>query len=228
MAQERPLTPEKQLLKLIEEPNAKNGHVQSQAIKHRGLSFLSPGAWMGRVSFLRDKLRMWGKGGRLQPSEILDVRAINRFLLLCVFLLAVILSTNISMSIANLNMMPSMKFKIPEGVKVAFAPAASRLKDLSFYVDKMRQRDIFKMGEKKKDEGMPEAKISQPQLADAVAHLKLVGISWSKDPDAMIEDTKVMRTFFIKRGQKVGEFKVQAIFKDKVVLSFEGQEVELK
>ena len=32
----------------------------------------------------------------------------------------------------------------------------------------------------------------------------------------------------VKRGEMIGEVKVQAIFKDKVVLTFGGEEVELK
>jgi hypothetical protein len=44
----------------------------------------------------------------------------------------------------------------------------------------------------------------------------------------MIEDTKALRTFFVKRGEMAGEAKVQAIFKDKVVLSVGTEEFELK
>jgi type II secretory pathway component PulC len=56
-----------------------------------------------------------------------------------------------------------------------------------------------------------------------------VGIAWSNDPDAMIEDTKTHRTFFLKKGQTIDEeIKVQAIFKDRVVLSYKGEEIELR
>jgi hypothetical protein len=44
----------------------------------------------------------------------------------------------------------------------------------------------------------------------------------------MIEDTKELKTFFVKRGEMVGDAKVQAIFKDKVVLSLGKEEFELK
>ena len=67
------------------------------------------------------------------------------------------------------------------------------------------------------------------ETAEAVKSLALVGISWSKDPDAIIEDKAHQRTFFVKRGQMVGDnIKVEAVFKDHVVLSLDGQEFELR
>jgi hypothetical protein len=45
----------------------------------------------------------------------------------------------------------------------------------------------------------------------------------------MIEDTKTQRTLFLKKGQRIdNEIKVEAIFKDKVILSYKGEEIELK
>jgi hypothetical protein len=55
-----------------------------------------------------------------------------------------------------------------------------------------------------------------------------VGISWSDDPDVMIEDTKTQRTFFLKKGQMIDDIKLEAVFKDKVILNYLGEEIELK
>ncbi|MCM8797134.1 MAG: hypothetical protein NC923_04565, partial [Candidatus Omnitrophica bacterium] len=99
----------------------------------------------------------------------------------------------------------------------------------SYYSEKIRERDIFKMQTKKTvsaAEALPKTPSSR--IIEATQHLRLVGISWSNDPDAMIEDSKALRTFFIKRGQMIGEVKVQAIFKDKVILSYAGEEIELR
>ena len=71
-------------------------------------------------------------------------------------------------------------------------------------------------------------KVVNQEVISAAQNFKLVGISWSNDPDAMIEDTKAKKTFFVKRGQMVGEFKVQAISRDKVILSYGQEEIELK
>jgi type II secretory pathway component PulC len=66
-------------------------------------------------------------------------------------------------------------------------------------------------------------------VVEATKHLRLVGISWSDDPDIMIEDTKTQRTLFLKKGKLIdNEIKVQAVFKDKVILSYNGEEIELR
>ena len=94
----------------------------------------------------------------------------------------------------------------------------------------MRERDIFEIGYKPieppaVDEG---DKLPSQKTLEATRNLNLVGISWSDDPDAMIEDTQALRTFFVKRGDYIGSIKVEAIFKEKVLLSVDGEEVELK
>jgi len=44
-------------------------------------------------------------------------------------------------------------------------------------------------------------------MADMTASLKLVGISMSDNPDAMIEDTKLQKTYFVKMGSMVGDLR---------------------
>ena len=73
-----------------------------------------------------------------------------------------------------------------------------------------------------------EVKPPSSGIIGVTQHLRLAGISWSDDPDAMIEDTRTKRTLFVKRGGMIGKIKVQAIFKDKVVLFYDGEEIELK
>jgi type II secretory pathway component PulC len=44
----------------------------------------------------------------------------------------------------------------------------------------------------------------------------------------MIENADEQKTYFVKRGQTLGDVKIEAILKDKVILSCLGQEVELR
>jgi hypothetical protein len=139
-------------------------------------------------------------------------------------------ASNLFLSIVNLHKAPNAKFTIQAAsLKAASFKESSLLRAASYYLEKVRQRDIFKIGAA----GRPAAdeRASREALSKIVElsqKLKLVGISWSDDPDAMIEDTKALRTFFIKRGQMIGDLKVQAIFKDKVILSYGTEEVELR
>lgn len=224
MAQERPLTPEKQLLKLIEDPTSK-GTSYAQAIKHQGLSLFSFSAWIGRLSFLKD----WFKRRLKRPKYYeFNLKIISQLLGICIFVLAFYFISNLFTSLINLKKMPNLLLEVKkEDLKpVSFQEASVSKKAVSYFLEKVRARDIFKMPVDK----VPKTVIKGPSsgIIEATQHLKLVGISWSDDPDAMVEDTKALRTFFIKRGQLIGEIKVQAFFKDKVVLSYAGEEIELR
>jgi type II secretory pathway component PulC len=58
--------------------------------------------------------------------------------------------------------------------------------------------------------------------------LTLVGISWNQEqPLAMIEDKQEQKTYFLRQGESIGEFQIKQILKNKVILNFEGQDLEL-
>ncbi len=69
------------------------------------------------------------------------------------------------------------------------------------------------------------AKLTRSRVQD----LKLVGISWSDVPDALIEDMVTHTTFFLKKGQSIeGGILVKDIYKDKVIVESHGRQVELQ
>jgi hypothetical protein len=225
MAQERSLTPEKQLLKIIETSKANSVGVHAQTSKRYGMSWLNFGAWLGRISFLKVRFEKIFQGFSL---EQLDVKVTNRILGFLVAVLLLYFSGSLIASLVNLSKTPRLESTAPVAKIEANFPEATGLKKAaSYYLDKVRERDIFTMGLKKTAEKQSENNPSAKSL-EIASTLKLVGISWSNDPDAMIEDTKELKTFFVKRGEMVGDAKVQAIFKDKVVLSLGKEEFELK
>ena len=229
MAQERPLTPERQLLKLIEDPKAKKGaNVETRAGKQRKRGIFSLGAWGSRLSFLTDRLKKWrGRPG----SRQLNIKVINRLLVLSAFVLAGYLIYSLSRGFTDLTQ-STLEYKAENDMKFSVTEAAtSVLKRVSsYYLEKVQARNIFKMGEQKMPVVVETAPEEAPAagLVGAFEHLKLVGISWSAKPDAMIEDTNSYKTFFVRTGQMIGKIKVEAIYRDKVILSFDGMEHELK
>lgn len=227
MAQERFITPEKQLLRLIEDPQTNAASIQAQAIKHHSLSLFSFGAWLGRVSFLNEALKKWLCTIKLRQ---LDIKSVNKILGLLIFVLTVYFISNLFSSLVNLKKIPDYsEFKPQEGASFAGTQQPTFLKKAaSYYFEKVRERNIFKMGAKRSATTEGSHKGPSLKITEATQHLKLVGISWSGDPDVMIEDTKALRTCFVKRGQMIGDIKVQAIFKDKVVLNYAGEEIELR
>ena len=228
MVQERSVTPEKQLLKLIEaKPGDLPAASKARAIKRKGLSFFSPGAWLGRVSFFKARYKQ-----KIKVSQLFrfDIKIFNRALLGVASMLLVYFVIDVSASVISLRDMPILDYQPQETPKAILQESTDLLKFEASYLSKIRQRDIFKMGIApvgKKDIGA-DLKPATSAIVDATAHLRLVGISWSESPDVLIEDTRALRTFFVKRGQSIDHVKIEAIFRDKVVLSYEGEEVELK
>jgi len=217
-------TPEKQLLKLIEEPKA--GVLRREIIKRKGFSLFSFGALRGRIAFFKDLFR---GGVKFQGFPAIEFSLINRVLgvstvvLFGYFILTFTNSSSLMSKIPDFN-----EVKTDKGVTSAGFIDSSLVKSLSYYLETTRQRNIF--GPVKKiveEDGTTKAGPSSA-IVQATESLSLVGISWSNDPDVMIEDKKSQKTYFVKRGQAVGTVKVEAIYKDKVILSYQGEEIELK
>ena len=231
MATERSITPEKQLLRLIEANKGKNpAAVQAHALRRRGMGLVALGAWLGRFSFFKDWFHRRIGSLRGQP---LDIKSVNRILLSCAAVFTLYFLASTTTALIQLSAPPDLEAPASEnGPSINLMERVFLKKAVSYYLEKIGTRDIFQMGIVQKVTGAGGAgtqmKVISSSILDATEHLKLVGISWSNDPDAIIEDTKDTKTFFVKTGQKIGEVKVQAIFKDKVILSYQGEETELK
>lgn len=227
MVQKRFATPERELLKLIEDSKAEKGQVvQAVSIKRRNLSLLSLGAWKGRILFFRDRLRKWLRREKDHPA---DIRSANLVLILLVAALIFYLMTSVYLSMNELKKIPELKFKEEESTKTLTetSPTVSITKNaVSYYLEKARERDIFVMGKKEVKDERYTAPTSKG--IEATQNLKLVGISWSDDPYAMVENTKALKTYFVKRGDKIGKVVVDGVSRDRVILNYEGEKIELK
>ncbi len=219
-----PSTPERELLKIIE--SKKDSSLASKENLRRGISLFSWGAFRGRFSFFRGNFRS------MFSSLAFDIKSINRFLILLLGVSIFFLSFNIFDSYRKIDKQIIAIFKIKPPRSFKFSQV-SVLKKLPFYLEKARKRDIFKMAweikKEKEKQKISLTKKEKPSLiTEKVRDLKLVGIAWSEDPDVMIEDTKTKRTFFLKRGDYINDLEVKAIFKDKVILGYKSEEIELK
>lgn len=231
MVQERSIPPEKRLLNLIEGNNEKteyaHANAQAQRIKHQGLSVVSPAAWAGRIFFLRDNLKKWlGLG-----SNQLNVKGLNAILIFLLCILLVCFMANLISSMIDIMGMARLKLSGKEGLKEAqlTGPVPGIGKSMEYYLGKVSRRNIFKISPEYVAVAQPSYAGTASKAAEVTDRFKLVGISWSKNPDAMIEDTQALRTFFVKIGQMIGSsVKVQVILKDRVILLYNGEEVELR
>jgi len=94
-----------------------------------------------------------------------------------------------------------------------------------YYLEMVQRRDIFAPVRFKTLENPDDE--AKKALAAQVKNYKLVGISWGESPQVIIEDGKDNKTYFLKAGDTIGQFKVNSILKDKVILESDGQKLEL-
>ncbi|MFH0732326.1 MAG: hypothetical protein V2A72_05340 [Candidatus Omnitrophota bacterium] len=232
MAQEKSTTPEKQLLRLIEGDSHKPDGMDTHAYvaKKRSASAFSLNAWLGRISFFKGSIKKKADGA---AAYQLNVRLINKGLTFCALALFVFTVGYVYTSLSKLKHIPEMILEVQKQAALDDVYDTSILKASSYYLEKVRNRNIFVMGkdqEQLKQEAA-EAEDAGPPAEEVTAisqRFRLVGISWSGDPDAMIEDMTTQKTLFVKRGQMVEDIKVQAIFKDKVILIYQGEEIEIR
>lgn len=225
MEPSREPSPEKQLLKLIED--SEPGKTKKGLVGRRGSSFLSLGAFKGRWSFFRNRL----KGFTGFKKESFDIKKINFYLKICVVTLITYFTISFSISAFRLEKMStiSLDAEITEDVVAAEIPKP--LKKLSYYLEKVRGADIFNPSWVDTETGQSDSeakRVAVSEMQKIAENFKLTGISWSDDPDVMIEDVEMGKIYFLKKGEMIGDMKIETILKNKVILSYKGKEIILK
>lgn len=92
-----------------------------------------------------------------------------------------------------------------------------------FYLEGIGTRRIFTSSVKQETYKEPLKGASQDLLKD----ITLLGIVSGENPQAIIEDKKTQKTWYLNKGQFIGELKVIDITEGKIVLDFNGQVFEL-
>ncbi len=226
MATNESLTPEKQLLKLIENP--KQASVRVESAKREGKKWFSFPALKGRLDFWKGtSVKQWFSLKRFSRSAH-GVERINVVLKVLIVVTAIYTGYSIFGMATGIKKAANL-ILTPDQMTADIAEPVVGLQNVSYYLEKIKGRNIFNPvqpeskteEEKTAEEGVPEK--------DPFKDCTLVGIAWSDDPEAMIEDENLNRTFFMKRGQTLANgVRVVTIFKDKVILSYKGKEFELR
>ena len=114
----------------------------------------------------------------------------------------------------------------------AITPPLQGLKSSQDYADMVRDKNPFRVEEPAvaSHETPPEptpVTPPQPDFQAALSNVKLVGISWSPDPTAMIEESETKQTHFLKRGSTLGPFTIKEILPNRVILRVGDKDFEL-
>jgi len=206
------VTPEEKLLKIIENPQGPKGKVAGPAAKGINVPVKSPAGFLKKFNVDSD------------ISKYLTLRTANRVMaIICVIVTIIFLTSYItlgnSLNIrydkvaeeATMSDIGAKKISIPE-------------EKFSEIVEAAKSRNMFTalpMNASAKTEASAEA----PQT---ISNFKLVGILWSEAPQAMIEDAQEKKTYLLSAGEQMGQFRINKIYREKVILGKEGQEWELR
>jgi hypothetical protein len=104
--------------------------------------------------------------------------------------------------------------------------------DIASYLGLVSQRNIFKPFPKEIvviDTIPDESEEARVYLQNQSQNFKVVGVSWGKPSRIMIRDESDKSTYILKEGQIIGStgVMIQEILKDKAIISYKEQEMEL-
>ena len=232
-------TPEKQLLKLIEQPHAGGsvsaatntaGEAAAPIKPKRGLplqSLLSPSGWKGLLSYAQEQ----GAGFIQQNSSTLGFKQFNQFLKIGITTAGVLMLVYLAYSAYDLkNEYDSLAD--PAQKQMADLPVSGgRMLDPNFFEDIIK-RNIFTPSAKKIEPEVQDGGVSKAKVQEMTKDIKLTGISVNPRNDSrtfcMIEDLKKSVTSFLKVGDSINGFMVSKIDKDTVELTYQKETVELR
>ena len=227
MAENESLTPEKQLLKLIENP--KQASVRAENAKREGKKWFSFSAFKGRLDFWKNfSVKKNASSGKFSKGSF-SVERINfilRVLLVAVAIYAIYNTWGMFMGIKKAS---QLILKTPSGASTEQSEPAASFQTINYYLEKIKGRNIFSsVKAEEKPKKVEKAAPLAPGEKSPIQGLSLVGIAWSNNPEAMVEDKETGHTFFVRRGQTIANsFKVVTVFKDRVILNYQDKEYEL-
>ena len=95
-------------------------------------------------------------------------------------------------------------------------------KPFEFYLEGIKNRRVF-VSESGQEAGKP---IISADL-DLMKDINLVGIISGENPQAVIEDKKTRKTYYVNKGQFINELLVEDIQEGKIIINYKGQRFEL-
>lgn len=225
------LTPEKKLLKLIEDPP---GGAQGEAGGPRGKrgfdwrGWVSPQALQGRLAAAQER---WKQVAKRRGDE-LDLRKITQVVKISVIVFAVYAVGALAFEVNATGREYQSFLTIPQKEMAEMLASETRLFDKKLF-EEIEKRNVFIPVAKRveDDKKRTDGGVSM-KLVELTQNLKLVGISVNPVDSArtfcMVEDLKKNVTTFLKVGDTIMGMKVAEIQPDVVVLTYRGEEIELR
>ncbi|MBU0547215.1 MAG: hypothetical protein KJ710_04430 [Candidatus Omnitrophica bacterium] len=221
MAKNKP-TPEEQLLNLIEDGEGPGSLSLKRKKKASAFSFIS----LSSLSMVLARLKIGIKDGLAQLKGGIDepnLKAWNKVLAAVAIILFVYLTADFTLR--RLDIKQFTKKASAAKVRSFQEHVKAEVRPFLYYLEMVQRRNIFSPVKLMSAEN-PQVE-AKKILSALIKELKLVGISWGKDPEVIIEDTKSNKTYFLKTGDTISKFKIDVILKDKVILEADGEKMDL-
>jgi len=201
--------PEEKLLKLIKGQKDFPSAIDKKPFNNNDLE---------KIPLSNENARQWFSLANLSFSRIQKILLVV-FSLSCIYLIGVFIYPLIGLEKVNIRSVTLESFKEPQ------AELNIEAKPYKFYLSGITGSQIFKNSVV--PAGNPE--VANPVNADVgvTKDIILIGVVQRENLQAIIEDKNTQKTYYVTKGQFIGEFQVEEIEENKVIINYKGQKFEL-
>lgn len=231
------ITPEERLLKLIKEGTKAQKQDNADKPAEPIRSAPQP-AVPGEADLMQEKKAVSAPHRKVEFKKFFTITNVNKSLLV-LFLLALayaaydlglfIIPRLVGMTVKqNIDVSDYRKSRPAAEIKEKEAQA-TQIQPLTYYTQPMESRELFKsvVAETAKDIGQTQAQATKIKLDETVKALALKGIIAGEPRQAVIEDAKSAKTYFVTTQDKIGDIIIEEITDTRVRLKLEGQSADL-
>jgi type II secretory pathway component PulC len=121
----------------------------------------------------------------------------------------------------NLNRIHLAEIK-QQDIKTGALETAQSLKPYEFYAEAIKQHQMFG--------GPYDSGTESPvniATKEIIKDISLVGVIAGESPQAIIEDKKAQKTYYVTEGQYIGDIQIIDIQEGKIILLYKGERFEL-
>lgn len=151
------------------------------------------------------------------PANIRQKAAVLAFIIAGAYLL-----WNLIYPFTALKNTPLVKPQLKETAQRNLNLKDDARRPIEFYRQELSGRQIFG-GAQEGAAGGPASGVN----VDLTKDINLVGIISGEPAQAVIEDVKTKKTYYLSRGQFIGELRVDDIQDGKIIINYHGQKYEL-
>ena len=210
------ISPEERLLRLIRKDPKKSAKKEKEEEVSRGLKVFAKKS-------LAKRLSLSGIFNLSRIKEQLSFNLINQFLFATLLILGIYLLADFLIASPNRIEREILAFEeVKDAALEIPAVTSSSVKPVSHYTQTVKLRNLFTASGSKTEKTLPS-----PSFMQMVSKLKLQGIVSGINPQAIIEDTKTKKVYFLYPGERIGEIELKRILPGEVKLNYYGQEAKL-